>query len=185
MTNPKPRPTIVHGETHTAPCAPPLKPSLAKDAIQPFGLGLGLDRLRARHDDAPNIASHPFALDDFGRLAQIFNAAVGTGADKDNINRLAFHLLAGSQAHILHGAEQATALGRVGQFIGLFKDTSLVAVIGLLDLFEIGRSILSNPDWLGLRTEIYIFIAAVYWIFSYSMSWASRRLEARLGAGTR
>jgi general L-amino acid transport system permease protein len=73
----------------------------------------------------------------------------------------------------------------VGQFIGLFKDTSLVAVIGLLDLFEIGRSILSNPDWLGLRTEIYIFIAAVYWIFSYSMSRASRRLEARLGAGTR
>jgi len=73
----------------------------------------------------------------------------------------------------------------VGQFIGLFKDTSLVAVIGLLDLFEIGRSILSNPDWLGLRTEIYIFIAAVYWIFSYSMSRASRRLERRLGAGTR
>lgn len=73
----------------------------------------------------------------------------------------------------------------VGQFIGLFKDTSLVAVIGLLDLFEIGRSILSNPDWLGLRTEIYIFIAAVYWIFSYSMSRASRRLEARLGAGSR
>lgn len=73
----------------------------------------------------------------------------------------------------------------VGQFIGLFKDTSLVAVIGLLDLFEIGRSILSNPDWLGLRTEIYVFIGAVYWIFSYSMSLASRRLETRLGAGTR
>lgn len=73
----------------------------------------------------------------------------------------------------------------VGQFIGLFKDTSLVAVIGLLDLFEIGRSILSNPNWLGLRTEIYVFVGAVYWIFSYSMSLASRRLERRLGAGTR
>lgn len=73
----------------------------------------------------------------------------------------------------------------VGQFIGLFKDTSLVAIIGLLDLFEIGRSVLSNPNWLGLRTEVYIFIAFVYWVFSYSMSLASRRLERRLGVGTR
>jgi general L-amino acid transport system permease protein len=73
----------------------------------------------------------------------------------------------------------------VGQFIGLFKDTSLVAVIGLLDLFEIGRSILSNPDWLGLRTEVYVFIALVYWVFSSLMSLGSRRLERRLGVGAR
>ncbi|MFQ5897212.1 MAG: amino acid ABC transporter permease [Candidatus Methylomirabilia bacterium] len=86
---------------------------------------------------------------------------------------------------ILPQALRAVIPPIVGQFIGLFKDTSLVAVVGLLDLFEIARSILSNPDWLGLRTEVLIFISAVYWAFSYSMSSASRRLEQRLGVGTR
>jgi general L-amino acid transport system permease protein len=86
---------------------------------------------------------------------------------------------------ILPQALRAVIPPIVGQFIGLFKDTSLVAVIGLLDLFEIGRSILSNPDWLGLRTEVYIFVALVYFVFSSSMSIASRRLERRLGVGTR
>lgn len=86
---------------------------------------------------------------------------------------------------ILPQALRAVIPPIVGQFIGLFKDTSLVAIVGLLDLFEIGRSILSNPNWLGLRTEVYIFIAAVYWVFSYSMSVASRRLERRLGVGIR
>lgn len=86
---------------------------------------------------------------------------------------------------ILPQALRAVIPPIVGQFIGLFKDTSLVAIVGLLDLFEIGRSILSNPNWLGLRTEVYIFIAFVYWVFSYSMSVASRRLERRLGVGVR
>jgi len=86
---------------------------------------------------------------------------------------------------ILPQALRAVIPPIVGQFIGLFKDTSLVAVIGLLDLFSIGRSVLSNPNWLGLMTEVYIFIALVYWVFSYSMSIASRRLERRLGVGVR
>jgi len=86
---------------------------------------------------------------------------------------------------ILPQALRAVIPPIVGQFIGLFKDTSLVAVIGLLDLFAIGQSILSNPNWLGLRTEVYIFVALVYWVFSYSMSMASRRLERRLGVGVR
>lgn len=86
---------------------------------------------------------------------------------------------------ILPQALRAVIPPIVGQFIGLFKDTSLVAVIGLLDLFAIGRSVLANPNWLGLMTEIYIFIALVYWVFSYSMSVASRRLERRLGVGVR
>jgi general L-amino acid transport system permease protein len=68
----------------------------------------------------------------------------------------------------------------VGQFISLFKDTSLVAIIGLLDLLGIARSILANPDWLGLQPEVYIFAAMVYFIFSYSMSYGSRRIEFAL-----
>ena len=73
----------------------------------------------------------------------------------------------------------------VGQFIGLFKDTSLVALVGLFDLLGIARSILANPDWLGTQMEVYLVIAAIYWVFSYSMSYASRRLEMTLGRGRR
>ncbi|MEZ4582315.1 MAG: ABC transporter permease subunit, partial [Caldilineaceae bacterium] len=73
----------------------------------------------------------------------------------------------------------------VGQFIGLFKDTSLVALVGLFDLLGIARTILANPDWLGTQMEVYLVIAAIYWVFSYSMSYASRRLEMTLGRGRR
>lgn len=69
----------------------------------------------------------------------------------------------------------------VGHFISLFKDTSLVAIIGLLDLLGIARSIIANPDWLGLQAEVYLFAAFIYFTFSYSMSRISRRIELALG----
>ena len=70
-----------------------------------------------------------------------------------------------------------------GQFISLFKDTSLVAIIGLLDIFGIARSVLANPDWLGLHAEVYLFVAVIYFVFSYSMSYISRKVEVALGVG--
>ncbi|MCP4165356.1 MAG: amino acid ABC transporter permease [Chloroflexi bacterium] len=73
----------------------------------------------------------------------------------------------------------------VGQFIGLFKDTSLVALVGLLDLLGIARGVLANPAYIGRQLEVYIFITMVYWVFSYSMSYGSRRLETSLGVGER
>ncbi len=73
----------------------------------------------------------------------------------------------------------------VGQFIGLFKDTSLVALVGLLDLLGIARGILANPSYIGRQLEVFAFIALIYWIFSYAMSYAARRLEISLGVGER
>ncbi len=73
----------------------------------------------------------------------------------------------------------------VGQFIGLFKDTSLVAIVGLLDLLGVGRSILSQSGFLGAQKEVYLFIALVYFVFSFAMSSASIRLEKKLGVGQR
>ncbi len=74
----------------------------------------------------------------------------------------------------------------VGQFIALFMDTTLAIIVGLVELLAIGKSILnSNVDWLLLDSEVYIFIAAVFWVFTYSMSYASRRLETALGVGER
>jgi general L-amino acid transport system permease protein len=74
----------------------------------------------------------------------------------------------------------------VGQFISLFKDTTLVVIVGINDFLGIGRSIVnSNPRYLQAQLEVYLFIAAVYWVFSYLMSLASRRLEESLGIGKR
>ncbi|MFN7210002.1 MAG: amino acid ABC transporter permease [Aggregatilineales bacterium] len=70
----------------------------------------------------------------------------------------------------------------VGQFITMFKDTSLVAIIGLTDLLGISRSVLAQSDFIGRHREIYIFAAIVYFVFSYGMSYAARQLE-RSGSG--
>jgi general L-amino acid transport system permease protein len=71
----------------------------------------------------------------------------------------------------------------VGQAISLFKDTSLVAIVGLFDLLRIAQVVVAQPDWLGLQRETYAFVALIYWIFAFAMSRASQRLERRLGVG--
>jgi general L-amino acid transport system permease protein len=74
----------------------------------------------------------------------------------------------------------------VGQFIALFMDTTLVLIVGLLELLAIGRAILeSKAEWKLLNMEMFLFIALVFWVFNYSMSFASRRLETSLGVGER
>ena len=73
----------------------------------------------------------------------------------------------------------------VGQFIGLFKDTSLVYLVGLFDLLAVANSISSQPNWLGIRTEPYIALFVLYFVCSSGMAWYSRRLEKQLGVGER
>jgi His/Glu/Gln/Arg/opine family amino acid ABC transporter permease subunit len=65
----------------------------------------------------------------------------------------------------------------VGQFISLFKDTSLVAIVGLLDLTGMARVISTQTEFIGLQRESYLFIAAIYFTFSYVMAFVSRRIE--------
>jgi general L-amino acid transport system permease protein len=86
---------------------------------------------------------------------------------------------------ILPQALRAVIPALVGQFIGLFKDTSLLSIVGLFELTGISRSILAQPKFLNRYAEVYLFIGLIYWIFSYSMSLASRRLEKRLSVGQR
>ena len=71
----------------------------------------------------------------------------------------------------------------VGQFIGLFKDTTLVAVVGLFDLLGIANAAVAQPDWLGLRQEVYVFVSLVYYIGCFAMAVTSQRLERRLRVG--
>jgi general L-amino acid transport system permease protein len=81
---------------------------------------------------------------------------------------------------VLPQALRAVIPAIVGQFIGLFKDTSLLSLVGLVELTGIARSILAQPQFIGRYAEVYLFIGLVYWVFCYSMSLASRRLEKQL-----
>lgn len=65
----------------------------------------------------------------------------------------------------------------VGQFISLFKDTSLLSLFALVELTGIARSVLAQPQFLGRYAEVYLFVGLLYWIFCYTMSTISKRLE--------
>ncbi len=81
---------------------------------------------------------------------------------------------------VLPQALKAVLPALVGQFIGLFKDTSLVYIIGLKELAGISDSIRSNPDFIGTAKELYFTISIIYFIFSYAMSSGARSLEKQL-----
>jgi len=70
--------------------------------------------------------------------------------------------------------------GIVGTFIGLFKDTTLVSIIALLDPVGLITSIRGDADWNGIVWELYAFIALMFWIFTFSMSRYSMYLERKL-----
>ncbi len=73
--------------------------------------------------------------------------------------------------------------GIVGNFIGLFKDTTLVLIIGLFDFLGIVQAASTDPKWLGYSVEGYAFCAMVYWVFCFSMSQYSQSVERKLHTG--
>ena len=74
----------------------------------------------------------------------------------------------------------------VGHCIGVFKETSLLAIIGVFDLLYIGRIVIpGQTEFMGSTRENLLFVSVIYWIFAYQMSKASQRLEQRTGLGER
>ena len=86
---------------------------------------------------------------------------------------------------ILPQALRAVIPANVGLFISLLKDTTLVVIIGLLELLGIGRAVLAQTEWFGAQLEVYVFVAAVFFVMCYAMSQASYRLETAMGVGSR
>jgi His/Glu/Gln/Arg/opine family amino acid ABC transporter permease subunit len=70
----------------------------------------------------------------------------------------------------------------VGQCISLFKDTSLVVVIGILDLVGMSKNVVAQTEFLQRQREVLLFIVLIYFVFTYSMSTLSKRIEVS-GAG--
>lgn len=81
---------------------------------------------------------------------------------------------------ILPQALTITIPAQVNTFIGLFKDTTLVVVIGVFDFFTTLRAALGDPHWLGFPTEAYLYAALVYFVLCFAMSRYSMRLERSL-----
>ena len=74
----------------------------------------------------------------------------------------------------------------VGHCIGVFKETSLLAIIGVFDVLYIGRIVIpGQTEFMGSTRENVLFVSVIYWIFAYQMSKASQRLERRTGLGER
>ena len=88
-----------------------------------------------------------------------------------------------TKAHLLIILPQALKIsipGIVNTFIGLYKDTTLVLIIGMLDPLGIGRAALADAEWAGLAREVYIFVAVFFFICCFGMSRYSLWLEKRL-----
>jgi general L-amino acid transport system permease protein len=87
---------------------------------------------------------------------------------------------------VLPQALRAAIPPLVGHCIGVFKETSLLAIIGLFDILYIARYVMPNQtEFMGSTKENVLFVSAIYWIFTYQMSKASQRLEQRTGLGER
>ncbi len=68
----------------------------------------------------------------------------------------------------------------VNTFIGFFKDTSLVLIIGIFDLLTAGKTAIVEPAWQGFGVEVYLTVGAIYFVFCFAMSKYSQGLEAEL-----
>lgn len=84
---------------------------------------------------------------------------------------------------VLPQALKISIPGIVNTFIGLFKDTTLVLIIGLLDVLGVGRSALADAQWNGLAYEVYVSIALFFFVCCFSMSRYSIYLEGKLDKG--
>lgn len=67
----------------------------------------------------------------------------------------------------------------VGSFISLFKDTTLVLIIGLFDMLAMVTLTNSDTNWLGFEVEGYVFVTMIYWVICFSMSQYSKAIERK------
>ena len=67
----------------------------------------------------------------------------------------------------------------VGSFIALFKDTTLILIIGLFDILAMVTLTNSDTAWLGFEVEGYVFVTMIYWVICFSMSQYSKSIERK------
>ena len=71
----------------------------------------------------------------------------------------------------------------VNTVLELYKDTTLVLIVGLFDLLGVMNQAIKDSSWLGMATEGYVFVMFLFFCVCFALSLISRRLERRLGKG--
>jgi general L-amino acid transport system permease protein len=84
---------------------------------------------------------------------------------------------------ILPQALKIVIPGIVSTFIGLFKDTTLVSIVALMDILQVAKTSVTSTKWLGLEHTGYFFVALVYFVCCFGMSRYSMYLERKLHTG--
>lgn len=84
---------------------------------------------------------------------------------------------------ILPQALKIVIPGIVNTLIALFKDTTLVLIIGLFDILGTVQATIMDPEWSDVTAEAYLFVALTFWIFTFSLSRYSQGLERKLKVG--
>ena len=84
---------------------------------------------------------------------------------------------------VLPQALRIVVPGIINTVVDLFKDTTLVTIIGLFDLLGTVEQALKDPAWLGFATEGYVFSAMVFFVCCFAMSAYGRSMERRLAKG--
>jgi len=86
---------------------------------------------------------------------------------------------------VLPQALRISIPGIVNTFISFFKATSIVVIVGIFDLMTAAKRSVVDPQWQGFGTELYLFVALIYFLFCFFMSRYSRWLETRLNTSAR
>jgi general L-amino acid transport system permease protein len=81
---------------------------------------------------------------------------------------------------VLPQALKITLPALVGLFIQMIQETTLVSIIGIVELMRVSQTILSNQEFVGRHAEVYLFVGALFWTMAYALSLGSRRLEKAL-----
>ncbi|MFN9631225.1 MAG: amino acid ABC transporter permease [Cyanobacteriota bacterium] len=88
------------------------------------------------------------------------------------------------QRVVLPQALRVALPAMVGQFISLLQDTTLLSLIGLLELLGVARTVMANPEFLGKNAEVYLTLAVLFWCCCAALGLGSRALERRLDPRT-
>ena len=86
---------------------------------------------------------------------------------------------------LLPQALRAVLPSLINQYIGLFKDTTLVYLISVVDVLEVGRKAFNELAYSGTALEVLVFVGFLFWVVTWSMSNLSKKVEENLGLGTR
>lgn len=86
---------------------------------------------------------------------------------------------------ILPQALRTTIPMMVNEAIGLSKDTSLLKIVAMMELLSMAQMLTANPDYIGTQRELLTFVMVVFWLVTYMLAYAGRRLELAQGLGKR